>query len=469
VPGAWESHSPVSLARAVRAYGRAVRRRVLLVLLYAGVLLFGWPAITGDPLLNDLHVVPLRRPFPPADVFTPPRAQPAAALSFRAVRAVAPRGFQASVQAQHLASLALYLFALALLLQFARARHPGDRVHPWHAFALGAFALHPSLVESFGHLSARGEALALAALAALALSLQRGRAALGLGAALVALAASPVAAPAAVALALAAALDAPSPRARRTAAAVALAAALFAAAARPSAADLARWASRVPGAVSVATRALIVPTETALRLPQWELSLALTPASALTAALPLLAAVFLWRRGAPRLPGVPVPVATAAPGARSPVPAVLLAGATLSALPLVARADTLEFGLDRYLSAAALLLAVALLRAPAPAWVATLSAGTRRLVGASGVALLLLLGFMSWQTARGFRSDAHQLDAMMQMRPRDPSGHLRNAWFAVLTGDRVTARRSLRSARRGQLTPTMARVARAIGVRLGEP
>jgi hypothetical protein len=148
---------------------------------------------------------------------------------------------------------------------------------------------------------------------------------------------------------------------------------------------------------------------------------------------------------------------------------VLLAGATLSALPLVARADTLEFGLDRYLSAAALLLAVALLRAPAPAWVATLSAGTRRLVGASGVALLLLLGFMSWQTARGFRSDAHQLDAMMQMRPRDPSGHLRNAWFAVLTGDRVTARRSLRSARRGQLTPTMARVARAIGVRLGEP
>ncbi|MDP3218448.1 MAG: hypothetical protein Q8S73_30365, partial [Deltaproteobacteria bacterium] len=192
-----------------------MRRRVLLVLLYAGVLLFGWPAITGDPLLDDLHVVPVRRPFPPADIFTPPRAQPAAALSLRAVRAVAPRDFLATVQAQHLASLALYLLALALMVEFARARHPGDRVHPWHAFTLAALALHPSLVECFGHLSARSEALALAALA---LSLQHRRAALGLGAALFALAASPVAAPAAVALALAAALDDPSPRARRTAA-----------------------------------------------------------------------------------------------------------------------------------------------------------------------------------------------------------------------------------------------------------
>jgi hypothetical protein len=69
------------------------------------------------------------------------------------------------------------------------------------------------------------------------------------------------------------------------------------------------------------------------------------------------------------------------------------------------------------------------------------------------VALLVLLGFMARQTARGFTSDAHQLDAMTQMRPRDPSGHLRNAWFAVRTGDVVTARRSLRNARRRAAHP----------------
>ena len=83
-----------------------------------------------------------------------------------------------------------------------------------------------------------------------------------------------------------------------------------------------------------------------------------------------------------------------------------------------------------------------------PTWIAALSSGTQRLVGGCGVALLVLLGFMARQTATGFTSDSHQLDAMTQMRPRDPSGHIRNAWFAARTGDVVTARRSLRNARR---------------------
>lgn len=451
MPRAWESHSPASCAAfAIRS---GVRRPVLLLLLCAAVLLCAWPAITGDPLLDDLRLVPLRRPFPRADVFAqPPRWQPAVELSFRAVAALSPHRFIVAAQLHHLASLALLLLTLWLLLRLALARHPGERVHPWHALVLGAFALHPSLVESYGHLAARGEALSAACLAGIALSLQRRRVAPALALGLLGLGASAGFGPAAVALAVAAALEEPSPRARRTALALALGAgltALLTSGPRPSLDDLFRWSLRVPRAVAIATRALVVPTETALRLPHWELSLPMTSAERLTAALPLLASVFLWRRGAR--------------GA-----AVLVLGATLSVLPLVRLADSLAYGFDRYLAGAAVLLAVALLREPAPGWIAPLSAGTRRLVAGCGVALLLLLGFMARQTATGFTSDAHQLDAMTQMRPRDPSGHLRNAWFAARTGDVVTSRRSLRNVRRrGSLTPTMDRVARSIAAAVG--
>jgi hypothetical protein len=430
-------------------YGRAVRPRVLLALLVAAVSVIAWPAITGDPLIDDRHVVPLPRPLFPANVFTPPRWQPLATLSLRAFAALSPHDFAASAQLQHVVSYALFLLALALLLQLVIERHPGDRVHPWHAFALAALVLHPSLVETFGYLSARGEAIALAALAALALALQRGRADLGVVFTLLGIAAAPAAAPAAVALGLARALDEPSPRARRDAAAIAAAAGLMALFARPSLADLAAHAARAPRALSTAVLALLVPTETALRLPQWVLSRPVTAENTAAAALPAVIAIALWRRGA-----------------RGAVALVL--GACLSVLPLVLRADTLEYGLDRYLSAAALLLAVAVLRARPPAWIASLSTGSRRIVGWAAVALLALLGFMTRQTASGFRSDAHQLDAMMQMRPQDPSGHLRNAWFSLRAGDRETALRSLRSARRQPLTPAMDRVARAIAARLGE-
>jgi hypothetical protein len=427
-----------------------VRRRSLLVLLWAAVSWCAWPAVTGDPLLDDLRLIPLRRPFPRADVFAPAaRWRPAVALSFRAVAALSPRNFVAAVLLHHLTSLALHLLALWLLLRLAQERHPGDRVRPWHALALAAFALHPSLVESYAHLSARGEGLAVAALAALALSLQRDRAAPALVFTLLGMTASPIAGPAAVALGLAAALDAPSPRTRRTAAAIAavVAAALLAFGTLPPAA-LARGAARVPAALAVAGRALLVPTETALRLPHWELSRPLGLADTLAASLPLLAGVFLWRRGAR--------------GA-----AALVAGAALSVLPLVLRADTLEYGLDRYLSAAALLLTVVALRAPPPAWTVALSTPARRTLAASALALLLLLGFMARQTAAGFTSDAHQLDAMTAMRPRDPSGHLRNAWFAAKTGDVNTARRALRNTRRGPLTPAMAAVAQRIADAVG--
>lgn len=446
--------NPILLSRARRLGLRSgVRRSVLLLLLCAAVVLCAAPAITGDPLLDDIQFVPMRRALPRPDLFAqPPRWQPAVALSFRATAALSPRNFLLAAQLHHLVSLALFVLALGLLLQLARARHPGDRVHPWHALVLGAFALHPSLVESFGHLAARGEAVAVASLAAVALSLERGRIALAAGCALLGVAASPVVGPAAAALALAAALDQPSPRARRTAVAFALGAAvvtLAALAPRHAIADVIRWADRVPRALAIAARALLVPTETALRFPHWELSLPLTSAERLTAALPLLAGVFLWQRGAR--------------GAAALVP-----GAALSALPMVQRADTLAYGLDRYLAGAAVLLTVALLRAPPPTWISVLSSGTRRVVAACGVALLLLLGFMARQTATGFTSDAHQLDAMTQMRRRDPSGHLRNAWFSVGIGDTGQARRSLRATRRGPLTARMRRLARAMEIVAGE-
>lgn len=440
----------------MRAFGilSGVRRPVLLLLLCAAVLLCAWPALTGDPLLDDLRLVPLRRPFARATVFAqPPRWQPAVELSFRAVAALSPQRFDVAVQLHHLASLALHLLTVWLLLRLVLARHPGDRVHPWHALSLGAFALHPSLLESYGHLAARGEAISAACLAGIALSLHHGRAAPSLALTLLGVAASPGFAPAAAALGLAAALEQPSTRSRRTALAIALTAlltSLLAFGARPSLDDLLRWSMRVPRAVSIAGRALVVPTETALRLPHWELSLPMTSAERLTGALPLLASVFLWRRQAR--------------GA-----AVLVLGAALSVLPLARFADSLAYGFDRYLAGAAVLLAVAVLREPAPTWTAVLSSGTQRLVAGCGVALLVLLGFMARQTATGFTSDSHQLDAMTQMRPRDPSGHLRNAWFAARTGDVVTARRSLRNARRrGRLTPTMDRVARAIAAAVGE-
>ncbi|MBK6528343.1 MAG: hypothetical protein IPF99_01765 [Deltaproteobacteria bacterium] len=328
-----------------------MRRPVLLLLLCAAVLLCAWPALTGDPLLDDLRLVPLRRPFPRADVFAqPPRWQPAVELSFRAVAALSPQRFVIAVQLHHLASLALHLLAVWLLLRLALARHPGDRVHPWHALVLGAFALHPSLLESYGHLAARGEAISAACLAGLALSLHHGRAAPALALTLLGMAASPGFAPAAAALGLAAALEQPSTRSRRTALAIALTAllsALLTFGARPSLDDLLRWSMRVPRAVSIATRALVVPTETALRLPHWELSLPMSSAERLTAALPLLASVFLWRRQAR--------------GA-----AVLVLGAALSVLPLARFADSLAYGFDRYLAGAAVLLAVAVLREPAP-------------------------------------------------------------------------------------------------------
>ena len=426
---------------------------MLLVLLCTAVSLCAWPALTGDPLLDDLQIVPLRRPFPRADIFSPPhRWQPPVEISFQATAALAPGSFVTAVLLHHLLSLALYLLAIALLLQLLRARHPGDRVHPWHAFVLGAFALHPSLVESFGHLSARGEALAVAALAALALALEHRYTALGAIFTLLGIVASPGLGPAAAALALAAALEPSSPRARRAALALALGALLATVVAfgvPPTLAHLALWAGRVPRAVSIATRALLVPTETALRLPHWELSLPLTPAEGLTAALPLLVSVFLWRRGAR--------------GA-----AVLVLGAVLSVLPLVLRADTLAYGFDRYLAGAAGLLTVAILRAPPPAWIHALSAATRTLVAGCALALLLLLGSMARQTATGFTSDAHQLDAMTQMRPRDPSGHLRNAWFAARTGDVMTARRALHNTRRRPLTPAMNDIVQSIAAQVRE-
>jgi hypothetical protein len=429
-----------------------VRRRLLLVLLPAAVALCAWPAVTGDPLLDDLGLIPLRRPFPRADVFAPAaRWRPAVALSFRAVAALSRRNFVAAVLLHHLASLALHVLALWLLIRLARERHPGGGPHPWHALAVAAFGLHPSVVESYAHLAARGEGLAVAALAALALSLQLRRPAAPVLLTLLGMTASPAAGPAAVAVAAAAALDDPSPRARRAAlavAATAAVAALLSFGALPPPAALARWAARAPAALAVAARALLVPSETALRLPQWELARPLGPADAFLAALPLLAGVFLWRRGAR--------------GASA-----LVAGAALSVLPLVVRADTLEYGLDRYLAAAALLLTLAVVRAPPPGWLGALTLPARRTLGASAVALLLLLVFMARQTATGFTSDAHQLDAMTQMRPRDPSGHLRNAWFAAKTGDVATARRELRNASRGPLTPAMREVAQAIADAVG--
>ena len=61
-------------------------------------------------------------------------------LSFRAVAAAAPRRFVIAVQLHHLASLVPHLLTLWLLLRLCLARHPGERVHPWHALVLGAFA-----------------------------------------------------------------------------------------------------------------------------------------------------------------------------------------------------------------------------------------------------------------------------------------------------------------------------------------
>ncbi len=424
-----------------------MRRPLLLLLLCAAATLCAWAAVTGDPLLDDMRLVPLRRPFPAADIFAqPPRWQPAVTLSFRAVAALSPRRFATAVSLHHLFSLALFLVAVGLLLGLAPTRPPGATVRPWHALVLAAFALHPTLVEAYGHLSGRGEAIALAALAALALTLQRGHRALPLGFTLLGMAASPVAGPAAVALAAGAALDDPSARSRRTALAVALTAvvtALVTWGPAPTFATVLRWAARIPRAVSVVARTLLVPTETALRLPHWELSRPLTLVGWFLAALPLLVSVFLWRRGARGS-------------------AVRVLGVAACALPLVMRADSLAFGLDRYLVGPLVLVGVSALAAPPPAWIAALSIPARRLVGASAVALLALLGFMTQQTAGGFVSDAHQLDAMTQMRPRDPSGHLRNAWFAVRTGDQNTTQRGLRGATRQPLTPLMARVARAI-------
>lgn len=422
-----------------------MRRPLLLALLCAAVTLCAWQALLGDPLLDDLRLVPLRRPFPAADIFAQPaRWQPAVHLSFRAVAALASRSFAAAVALHHLVSLALHLLGLGLLVRLAPA--PGGRVHPWHALALAAFALHPSLVEAYGHLAGRGEAVALATLSGTALALRSGHLALAPALTLLGVAASPVAGIGSVALAAGAALDEPSPRSRRTAAAVAavaVVAGLLTWGARPSLASLSRWAARVPRAVSVVARTLLAPTETALRLPHWELSLPLTPAGALLAALPLLVGVILWRRGARGS-------------------AVRVLGAAACALPLAMRADGLAFGIDRYLAGPLVLCAVSVLCAPVPAWASSLSVPARRLVGASAVALLALMGFMTQQTAAGFVSDAHQLDAMTLMRPRDPSGHLRNAWFAVRTGDQNTTQRGLRNATRRPLTPLMGRVARAI-------
>lgn len=424
-----------------------MRRPLLLALLCAAVALCGAQALLGDPLLDDLRLVPLRRPFPMADIFSQPaRWQPAVHASFRAVAALSPRNFPRAVLLHHLVSAALHLLAVGLLVRLDAARRPSPRVHPWHVAALTAFALHPSLVEVWGHLSGRGEAIALASLAGLALALHHGAVALPAMLAFLGAAASPAAGVAAVALSAGHALDEPSPRARRAAlavAAVALATAPLAWGPRPTAASLLRWAARAPAAVSVVTRSLLVPSETALRLPHWELSRPVTASGVAFAALPLLVAGLLWRRGAR--------------GA-----CVRVLGAAACALPLAARADTLAFGIDRYVAAPAVLCAVTLLLAPPPAWTASLSTTARRLLGAAALGAALLLGFMVQQTAAGFVSDAHQLDAMMLMRPRDPSGHLRNAWFAARTGDHASTLRGLRRARRAPLTPLMGRVAQAI-------
>ncbi len=428
-----------------------MRRVTVTAVLGAAAAAASFRAWTGDPVLDDLGLLGVLRRNPGGDGFVPPeRWQPLVRLTLRAVSGPLGNPFGAAGLVHHLVSLGLFLGTVLMLAGVHRARTGGESMHPWHAFVLGAFALHPSLVEAYGHLAGRGEALALAALAGVALGAAQGRMGVSAAFAAAGLASSPVVAPAAAALVLAAHLDDPARVSRRSAAAIAaMCAAAVAAALAPGhgLGDVARWVARAPIAVGLATRSIAVPTETALRLPHWELSRPLTASIAAFAAVPAALAALAW-------------------GAGRRGDAVRVAGAALSVLPLVQRADALAYGFDRFVAGAAVLGAVTLLGAPPPAWTASLRGASRYVVASAAVGLLGMLGFMEWQTAQGFASSSHQLDAMTQMRSRDPSGHLRNAWFATRVGDAYTAHEALAAARRGPLTPQMARRADAIAAAL---
>ena len=424
-----------------------MRRTHVLALLWLGATACSVLAWTGDPLLDDHAFLPAHWRYPGTDGFDPPtRWQPLVHLSFHTVGSMFRRSLGPAALAHHLISLGLHLASITLLFALLAKRHPARSVHPWHAFVLGAFALHPSLIEAYGHLAGRGEAFALACLAGVALGVELGLARLCVALTVLGMAASPTVAPAALALAIAGRLESPEriPRwlpAWIAGVAGALAALTFGVPVHLV--DLARWSVRAPHAIAIATRALIVPTETALRLPHWELSRAMRPIDGLFALVPWLFALARWSRGARGS-------------------AVRVIGAALSVLPMVHRADTMSFGLDRYLAGAAVLATVTALCEPPPEWIASLRTSSRVVVSAAGMAMLAVLGFMTWQTAHGFASDTHQLDAMTQMRGRDPSGHLRNAWFAARTGDRANAAGSLDRAMHLPLTPEMATRARVI-------
>lgn len=375
--------------------------------------------------------------------------RPLSMASLIAVRAAAP---QASWP-HHLVSLALHLAcALGLCAAVARLRGVSGSPVPW--LLAGVFALHPVTIEAYAWINGRSDVLAGAWLAALACSLPwdggparaRRVAMSAVGAAAAILSKEPAIAGV---LALCAAALLPERgglRRTRFSAALPVAAALGGA----SAALLARalvTQGRISGAQVLFSDPELLPAyASSLALALEHLVLPL-PRSMLCLAFELgharaLDWIVLAGLGA-------LVVALVARGRLRP--AVLIGGALVSLLPVLAVRQLVWLGFDRYLYLPLFLLCLAC----ADLRVARLSSGARRLALRASFACLPLLGAASFVSARAYASQSAWLASLVASRPDDPSGYIMAAAWFLRRHDIARAREAVRRAPRSGLPPPL--------------
>ena len=366
--------------------------------------------------------------------------RPLPMISFILVNAtVGPRPF-----AHHLVSLLLHLAAVALLCRLAAAS--------WAALAgVAVFALHPAMGEAYLWINGRSDVMAGAFLAATFVALGAVPGRLRAASLFLLLVGGALSKETFVVAAAAAIVAAPTARRWRVLAkdlvilAVAYAAVLVLRAAAggtvastlPSV-SLGALLGRAPRLLALAVETLVVPFPRPMRFLAWEMSRPLDMPTVLAAVLPVLVLVFLLIR-------------------RNARAAILVVGAVCTLLPTALVADSFWLGFDRYLYLPAILLfAAALPWLRARRWWAW--------------CLLppALLAVPLYATARQYRSHRTFAAALVDARPKDPSGYLIAALDSVARGDRAEAAAVMRELPEPTRIPAVAHHAARIYLSIGD-
>ncbi|MBI5516585.1 MAG: hypothetical protein HY909_22560 [Deltaproteobacteria bacterium] len=330
--------------------------------------------------------------------------------------------------AHHLVSFGFHAGTVALLC----AQAPGGRrLQPVHALALGLFAVHPCLLEAYGYINGRSDAIAGLALAGLALALQRERAGLAALCLVVGvlgketfLLASPF-------------VVAASGRGRRSWALwLAVAVAFVGARAlllgaqgtltpRHGPLELGLRGLRV---LALGARGMMFPSVRVMRLLAWEFAQPWRPLDVFCLSAAVVLGVVAWRLR--RRTGW------------------YSLGVAATLLPCLLLGDTFWVGFDRYLYQPAVLVVLGVYVLPG-----AVPTAHGRSARAGILGFLVVTAFLGWLSAGAYHSPEGFYLTMTSERPQDPTGRI-FAGFQAL--DNREGRRLWRTPQRFQVETAVA-------------